>query len=313
MSQSSILVTSATGNQGQGVVFQCLATTSYKVYALVRDPSSTKSQSLASAGAILVKGDLDGPVSIKSALEQRQPTVVFLNLPPGPGEQQLTQARTVIAAAKAAASVQSLISSSASGTGTHESFPNWGPDHPMYGYWRAKHEIEDLVRGAGFRSWTIIRLGFFLQLFVPPVSDLMFPDLWGSAGAERVIRTAFKPETRLDVLDGGDIGAVVAAALLRPDDFRYRVVGLAAESVTASELAEKMGKARGEKIEVVYYSAGDLAVKLGPMGTRLVAAQELFNDIGASIDVRKNREEFNMTSIEEFFAKAKVSNRRQNE
>jgi nucleoside-diphosphate-sugar epimerase len=212
----------------------------------------------------------------------------------------------VITAAKATPSIKNLIYSSASGTGTHESFPKWGPDHPMYGYWLAKNEIENLVRDAGFPNWTIVQLGIFLQLFVPPISNWMFPDLWGSADGKRVLRTAFGAETRLDVVDGGNIGAVVAAALQKPEDFKYRMVKLATESVTIDELAEKIERARSERVEVVHYSAADLAKKLGPMGPRLVAAQELFNYIGSSIDAQKNREEFNMKSVEEFFAGADI-------
>ncbi|KAH8197555.1 hypothetical protein TruAng_008291 [Truncatella angustata] len=305
MSQQSILVTGATGNQGQGVVRSCLSSTTYKVYALVRDPLRAAAQDLEKRGVVLVKGDLGDSASLAAALEQLKPTTVFLNPPPGSEAAQLSHARNVINAAKAAPSVQIMIYSSASGADRPENFPK-DPANPMYEYWITKNEIENLVRSAGFPNWTIVQLGFFMQLFVPPVSNHMFPELWGSNDGRRVIRTAFWPETKLHVIDGGDIGAVVAVALQKPEEFRERTVNLAAEALTTSELAKKIGKARGEKIEVVHETAEDLARKLGPMGPRLVAAQDLFNDIGFSIDIKRNQEEFDLTSVEDFFSKAEV-------
>ncbi|ETS74751.1 hypothetical protein PFICI_13235 [Pestalotiopsis fici W106-1] len=302
MSLESILVTSATGNQGRGVVKHCLASASIKVYALVRDPSSAAAQELEASGATLVKGDLDDAASVQAALEQTKPTALFLNLPPGPGSLQLSRARIVVDAAGNVPSVRSLIYSGVSGTGSHDSYPDFGPDHPMYEYWLSKQEMEDLVRSAGFASWTVIQLPVFLQLFVPPFASVMFPDLW----KDNVLRTAFKPETKFDVLDAGDIGAVVAAALQKPDEFRPRVVPLAVEAVTASELAAKIGKARGVKIEVAHETMEDLAKKLGPLGPRLVAFQGIYNATGSTIDVQKNREEFNLKSVEDFFAAANV-------
>lgn len=302
MSQESILVTTPTGNQGSGVVKHCLASISHKVYALVRDPASPASLALKEAGAVLVKGDLDDAASIRSALEQTQPTVLFLNLPPGPGGRQIAHARTVLDAAAAAPSIRSLIYSSASGTGSHESFPNFGPDHVMYEYWTSKHEIEEHVRASGFDSWTIIQMPPLLQLFVPPTSSLMFPDLW----TNQTLRTAFRPDTKFDVVDAGDIGAVVAAALQRPADFNNKVTSVAVEAVTASELAEKIGKARGIKVEAVHESMDDLATRLGPWGPRLVAFQGIYNATGSTIDVQKKREEFALTSVEDFFAKADI-------
>lgn len=302
MSQESIVVTSATGNQGRGVVKHCLATTSVKVYALVRDPSSAAAQALEASGAVLIKGDLDDAASIQAALEQTKPTALFLNLPPGPGSLQLSRTRTVIDAAGNAPSVRSFIYSSVSGTDSYESFPGFGPDHPMYEYWMSKRETEDLVRSAGFASWTIVQLPVLLHLFVPPLASLMFPELW----KDRVLRTALKPDTRIDVLDAGDIGVVVATALQKPEEFRRRVVPLAVEAVTAAELATKIGKAKGVQIEVVYETMEDLAKKLGPLGPRLVAFQGIYNATGSTIDVQRNREDFNLTSMEDFFATADV-------
>ncbi|KAH8681958.1 hypothetical protein BX600DRAFT_447549 [Xylariales sp. PMI_506] len=307
MSKATIFVTAATGNQGEGVVRRCVASPSIgTVYALVRDPSSAKAQALETLGAELVQGDLNDRTSLERAVQQVNPTALFLNMPPGPPEQQVVQARNVIEAAQACPSIRSLISSSALGTGRHESFPGWGPDFLTYGYWVGKHEIENLVRDAGFASWTIVRLGFFMQLFVPPMANMLFPELWGSTGTggEKggILRTAFKPDSRIDLVDGGDVGAVVAAALERPDGFNGRVLNLAGESLTPAEFGSKIARATGREIQVICESGEELGKRLGPMGPRLVSAQVLFSELESMVDPGL-RDEFQLTTVEEFFAK----------
>ncbi|KAI1867484.1 hypothetical protein JX265_007286 [Neoarthrinium moseri] len=304
MSQRSIFVTGATGNQGQGVVRHCLTATSFVVYAMVRDPFSPESQSLKSSGAIIVRGNLDDETSLLSAFQETRPTALFINTPPGPGSQLLSRARNLISAAQATPSIKSVIHSSSAGVGRHTSFPGWGPELPSYDYWVAKDEIENLVRGAGFENWTIVRLATFLQLFVPPLSNHLFPELWSGPGGKRVLRTALKPKTKIDLVNGSDVGAVVAKVLSSPEAYRERVVDLAVEALTASELAEKISKSKGEPVEVVYEEEDELAKKLGPGGERLVAAQKMFNVLGCYIDVEKHRQEFRMTGVEEFFTKA---------
>lgn len=307
MAQNSILVTCATGNQGTGVVHAVLSSTSYTVYALVRDPSSATAQALKAAGAVLVQGDLDDAASVARALQETQPTAVFFNTPSGPGSLQLVRARGFVDAARATPSVTTFLHSSTVDTGRHESFPGWSPDHLMAEYWLSKHEIEELVRGAGFASWTIIRLSTFLQLFVPPAANLLFPGVWssGSSAGPRVLRTAFRPDTRVDVVDGSDIGRAVAAALTRPEDFRGRAVDLAAANPTMAEMGESISRAIGAPVEVVCEDAETLAGRLGPAGPRLISSQVLLNDIGpSSIDTKKTREEFGLTSMDDFFIKA---------
>ena len=62
-----ILVSGATGNQGGAVARQLLAD-GYQVRALTRNPTGEKARGLTAQGAQLVKGDLDDPQSLKSAL-----------------------------------------------------------------------------------------------------------------------------------------------------------------------------------------------------------------------------------------------------
>ncbi|MBD8081055.1 NmrA family NAD(P)-binding protein [Chryseobacterium sp. GCR10] len=53
-----ILVTGATGNQGSATVYELLKN-DFEVFALTRDPQSQEALKLKSAGAVLIKGDLE--------------------------------------------------------------------------------------------------------------------------------------------------------------------------------------------------------------------------------------------------------------
>ncbi|MEC3996559.1 NmrA family NAD(P)-binding protein [Actinacidiphila sp. DG2A-62] len=66
-SADPVLVTGATGNQG-GAVARALLAEGRPVRALVRDPSSAAARALATAGATLVRGDLDDSASLKEAV-----------------------------------------------------------------------------------------------------------------------------------------------------------------------------------------------------------------------------------------------------
>jgi uncharacterized protein YbjT (DUF2867 family) len=298
-----ILVVAATGRQGGGVVRECLAD-SHQVYALVRDTSSIAAQKLKSVGAELVTGDLDNFQSLKTAVEQTRPDVIFLNLPVLRGA-QVAQSRNMISAARTSASVKHLIYSSVLYTGQHETFPGWGPEHPMYEFWVRKHEIEDQVRNAGFQRWTILRMGLFIQNLTPPSASAAFPELWPSeSGAEGgIFRTAFKSEKRIGWIDARDIGVVVVAVVRLPDEYAGKELGLVTEALTASEVAERMGKGIGREVKSVYEEPETLAKKLGPYGGRVVASHVLFNELNSCVDIQELNRKFKLTSVREFFSK----------
>ncbi|EPS43516.1 hypothetical protein H072_2500 [Dactylellina haptotyla CBS 200.50] len=278
------------------------------VFALVRDIASEKAQALQAAGAVLVQGDLDNADSLTSAFQSSNPTAVFLNIPPGPADRQVSHARNIIAAAQSCPSVTTLIGSSSIVTGQHESFPGWSPQYITYDYWIGKELIETLVRDAGFASWTIVRLGFFFQLLTPPMSTLMFPELWPAQSVDggnvtRILRSAFKPDAKLPWVHGGDVGVIVAAALERPEEFKGRIIDLAGELVTITELGEKIAKGTGEEVRVICSSEEQMAESLGPLAPRLIAAQLIFTEIQLGDDVGKTKNEFKLTSVEDFFPK----------
>ncbi|KAL7626817.1 hypothetical protein AAE478_003591 [Parahypoxylon ruwenzoriense] len=292
-----LLVIGATGSQGTGVIRDCIVA-GYDVSAFVRNPDSPSAKHLSQQYRLpLLKGDLDDPDSLRRALVGIDALFFFI-MPVG-AEAELRQTKNVVEAAKASGSVSTVIFSSAAWTGQHESFPGWGPRHPMYEYWVTKHETEVLVREAGFERWTIVRPAFFLQNFLPPSSDYLFPGL----ARDHTLRVGFKPDAKIDVIDASNVGHVAALALSRPDKYSGREIDLAAESLTIREIADRIAMASKVSVNVEYVDADTLAAEIGEL---FVAHQRLFNEIGNYIDTARAKRKFGLTSTADFFLRNPV-------
>ncbi|KAI1104530.1 NAD dependent epimerase/dehydratase [Jackrogersella minutella] len=290
MTPSKIFVTAATGTQGGGVVRQCLQN-GHTVYALARDPCSQAAKLLSDLGAKLVKGSFEDVASLRTGMQNAD--VVFLNLPAGASD--LTYTTHVIKAAQSA-SVPWIICSTAVNTGQHESFPGWGPRHPMYHYWLGKDAIENLVRGSGLPRWTIVQPAHLLQNLLPPVDPYYFPGF-----AERkVLKSAYSPEAKLGWVDAADVGKVVATALSDPDRYSGKEIPLAAESLTIGELAEKVGKAIGKPVTTEFYTDSELAA-MGP--GLMTASQKWASEVPTGLSAESAAAEFGLTSVHDFFAR----------
>ncbi|KKY27183.1 putative nad dependent epimerase dehydratase [Diplodia seriata] len=298
-----ILVTTATGSQGSGVVRHCLRA-GHDVYALTRTPSSPAALALSALGATLVTGDASSPASLAAAT--RGMDAVFINALPD--FQPLPNAETravaaAVAAAQASGTVSTVFYTSVAKTGQHDSFPGWGSsphddDDPMRNYWLSKHANEELVRAAGFAHWTILRPTVFLQDLEMPKSGWMFPGLEETG----VLKAAFGPGAVLDLCDAADVGGFVAAALAEPGRFDGREIAVAAERVTPVELVERVNRVRSRKIVFENYTEEEMEV-VGK--TPVVRAQCWLNEVGYDVDVEALKEYgVKLTTIEEYFSKA---------
>lgn len=96
MSNSSVLVSGATGKQGGALIRALLATRhAGPIYALTRDASSTAAKALPEA-AVVVQGDLNAPDAIfEEALKGKPVDVVFSIQQPWGGQEakEVTQGK----------------------------------------------------------------------------------------------------------------------------------------------------------------------------------------------------------------------------
>ncbi|KAI1500516.1 hypothetical protein F5X99DRAFT_237370 [Biscogniauxia marginata] len=295
--EKKILVIGATGNQGTGVVHHCTSAR-HIVYAFVRDLHSKGATRLKHHYSVpLLQGDVDDADSLKTAMDGID-TVFFIITQAG-ADIEDRRTRNVVAAAQASRSVSTIIFSSALWTGEHETFPDWGAHHPMYQYWVGKHRSENIVRDAGLKHWIIVRPAMFLQDFIPPISNRLFPDLTSNG----TLRVGLKKGSKINVVGAADVGLVAAAAISRPEQYSGKAIELSLPSLTIQELADKMFVASGIPVEVKYVDVNDLAAELGE---RLVASQRLFSFIGCHPFSEKSSQDFSLTSPEAFFRREYV-------
>ncbi|RBR04232.1 hypothetical protein FVER53590_01705 [Fusarium verticillioides] len=280
MSHIIAFVTGATGHQG-GATARELLSTGVKVHALVRDPSPKTAIELQRLGAQLFPGNFDDVSSLKTAVKGA--TAVFLNVMPAFPDTNLevVHAKNIISAAIESGTVTSIVYSSVTMTGKHESFPNWGPDYPMAWYWLNKAQIESMVRESGIQYWTILRPAFLMNNYHKPTASFMFPEL----GQRRVFLSVYKPETAMTVVDPNDVGKFAAAAINDPLAFDEHEVDLGVESLTPAQIVQELSRVSGVDIGLEFYGeeeAKDLAVRNPKIYAELWA-----NEVGYQVDFEK--------------------------
>jgi uncharacterized protein YbjT (DUF2867 family) len=268
----TVLVVPGTGEQGRAVTKELLRH-GHSVRILARNFSSDAAGEARSAGALVYVGDLGSINTLAVALDEVD--AVFFTVPAD--HKEIAYASNVLKAARER-NVQHLVYSSVARAGDHESFPGWNDSYPLAWYWKNKHEIEEMVRAAGFPSWTILRPAFFYTNFCRPVADWMFPGLKD----KHELHVAFNPDTKLDCIHALDIAAVAEAAISSPSEFSGKELTLASESLTAAQIAEKLSIIRSETVTVRYL--GDSEIKnQEQQGNLIIASQVWTRDVGYGV------------------------------
>jgi uncharacterized protein YbjT (DUF2867 family) len=241
-----VLVIGATGKQG-GATARALLATGVPVRALVRDPATDRAEAVAALGAELVTGDLDDRDSVVEAARGVR-AVFSVQMPAMRGDSidhdgELAQAVNLVEGALAAG-VPQFVHTSVSGAGGHTGTPGWAEGRwaTLEAYYTTKAAIQDRVREAGFRRWTIIKPAFFMENLLPSTAYL-FP-----RGVEGGLVTVLRPETRLSLIAVHDIGVAAAAAIADPARFDRVELELAGDLLTMAEIAKTLSHALGVEL-----------------------------------------------------------------
>ncbi|GAA0233406.1 NmrA/HSCARG family protein [Cryptosporangium japonicum] len=244
-----VLVVGATGQQG-GATARALLAAGVGVRALVRDPA--KADAVAALGAEPVIGDLRDRASLTAAVDGVRAVFSIQMAEVKDGaydfDGELRQATNLIGAARAA-DVAQFVHTSVSGSDRLASAPGYetGRWAPMEPYYAAKTGIENRVRDAGFRYWTLVKPAFFMENFLPSARYLL------PRGVEGGIATVLRPTTHLSLVAVDDIGATVAAAVADPPRFHGVELELAGDYRSMTEIAAVLSRAVG-----VPFTAPDL-------------------------------------------------------
>ncbi|MEV5829778.1 NmrA family NAD(P)-binding protein [Spirillospora sp. NPDC052242] len=250
-----VLVTGATGMQG-GATARALRRAGVEVSALVRTPEAESARALAGEDVALAVGDLEDPASLKAACAGH--TAVF-SVQPAPfadRDSERRQARNLIEAAREAG-VDHFVHASVSGTGWRALHPDVDPGGTR-SYWDSKEAVEQMVRDAGFGTYTIFKPAFYMDNFVAPKVDFMFPDL--AAGE---LLAADGARTELALIASADIGAATTAAVTDRRRFAGAEIELAGDVLTFAEIGQVIAKAADRPVSTSFPSVDEVDARMG--------------------------------------------------
>lgn len=279
MEQQTILVTGATGTQGQATI-RALVPLRCRIRALVRSNTSPASKALEQSGVELVVGSFDDIPSLERAVGGV--SAIFLNVSPSfeDPEAETRHANNVITVAtRAGSSVQTIVYTTTILTGQHGTFPEWDTWNDFARqYWLSKAANEHRVRTSGISNWTILRPCTFMSNYLKPLAPFFFPELLSKG----IFRTALTPETPTMIISPDDVGRFAAAALTQPDRFHGHEIELGAEALKPPQIVAALSAASGRKIEAQYMPKDEVE-RLIPQ-SHIIAAQTYFNERSSKMD-----------------------------
>lgn len=225
-----ILVTGATGQQG-GAVARHLLKEGWKVRALVRDPQKPQAQALAKQGVELVKGDLNNRASVDAALKGAYGVFSVQNywLPDVGFDGEVRQGNLLADAAKAAG-VKHFVYSSV------------GSAHRGMGqkHFESKWLIEQHIQQLGL-PYTVVRPVAFMDNYNwqrPQISNGAFNGI------------GLPPNKTMQLVAVDDIGAFIALAFDKPQEFFGKTIEFAGDELTESQMAAIFTKVIGRPVQL---------------------------------------------------------------
>jgi len=280
MADDLLLVIGATGTQG-GATARALLARGRRFRILVRNAAAPAAAALAHQGVEVAVGDLNRPETLRPAM-QGVTGVFSVQRPDADGSDSERRHGYALIEAALAAGVRHFVQSSVCQAGTHASFPRWQEGYWAQKYWTDKWDVEQAVRAAGFAHWTILRPTFIMENFTRTKAQFLYPQM-----RQGVIVTPVRPEAKLQLIAGADIGAFAAAALGDPTRFGGRTIDLVGDTLTMEATCATLARALGKRL--VLQSVSPAAALQAGIPERWVRSQEWINDVGYRADDREVR------------------------
>lgn len=235
------LVTQATGQQSQSVIMHLLEA-GETIHAVVRDLQKIP-PGLKKPGVKIFKGESTNFEEIFQAAQGCRGA--FLNTFPWAGL-EAQQAKTIVEACKKAG-VESVVASTTFATDKKTMWDDHVTEEcGLHQYFLSKAEVEDAVRHANFKAYTILRPSVIHFDFLMPGVLHNFPGL----PARGELDHAFNDGVRMPFTDADDIGKYATAALRDPAKFGNQEIDLANELLTMEEVRDILAKISGRDVRV---------------------------------------------------------------
>jgi uncharacterized protein YbjT (DUF2867 family) len=278
MTETRVLVTGATGNQGGAVVDHLLAHgASFDVRGLTRDADSDAAQALAERGVTVQEGDLGDPESFRAHVADADAVFAVTNFWTAGYDAQVEQGEN-LADVAAAENIDQFV---LSGVGSHDR--DTGIPH-----FDSAWEIEQHARDLGL-PMTVLGPVFFFQNLEAFAEDIM----------EGTLALPLAEGVSLQMVDVDDVGHAAAVAFAAPDEFVGERYDLAGDEATLAETAAVLSEVTGVDVEPYHVPIEDAYEDFGEEFTVMC---EWFNGVGydADIDALEATFGFDFTGLEAY-------------
>lgn len=255
MASQTILVTGATGGQGGSVASHLLSEGKFNVRALTRNPDSEKAQQLKSAGAEVVKGDLDNMDELADAMKDCYGVFGVTNFWEH-FQKEYDHGKNIIDAV-VKTNVSNFIFSTLA---NYKKLSGGKFDVP---HCDLKAQLQEYAASLKPNS-IFVSVAFYYENFLS-----FFPPQKAEDGSYSF---GFpQGDTKLASVSVEDVGGVVARIFDEPEKYYGKVVGIVGDDLKGNEYAEIMTNSLGKKVAYNYISV-EVYSKLGFPG-----AEELGN------------------------------------
>ena len=250
-----IAVSGATGKQGGAVVARLLAR-GHKVRALTRNPDKPSAQSLAEAGADVVRADLEDASTLEGALDGAGALFSVQDFLEAGVDAERRQGLNLTAAA-AASDIEHIVYSGASTMDRNTGVPHLD----------SKWEVESVVR-AQSKPWTVFRPAAFMENWAWDKDAILNDGVMNLPG---------RPDMIYRQVSVQDIAAMAVIAFENPDFWVGNITSLAGDAMTPPEMAATFSKVIGRDVA---YNQVDWPTCLETQGEELTAMYRYFDEYG---------------------------------
>jgi uncharacterized protein YbjT (DUF2867 family) len=274
-----VLVCGATGRQG-GAVIRHMLPKGWKLRALTRNPKNHAAQELALEGIELFQGDLEDPASLAAPLRGVYGVYSVQDFWAVGAKREIAQGKNLADAAKKAG-VQHFVYSSVGGAERNTGIPHW----------ESKWEVEQHVRSLALPA-TVIRPAAFMETYY--IDQVEIGILKGK------LADPIRADKPYQTIATDDIGAFVALAFDRPQEFIGKDLEIAGSELTNPEAAKVFSSVLGKPVK--FQKLPLPLVKL-VLGKEFYLMFRWFNDAGFKADIQGLRHtypEIHLHTLEEW-------------
>jgi uncharacterized protein YbjT (DUF2867 family) len=252
----------------------------WKLRALTRNPGGPEAQKLAGQGVEVVRGDLEDPDSLARAAFGAYGIYSVQDFWAVGAKREVQQGKNVADAAKKAR-VGHLVYGSVGGAERTTKIPHW----------ESKWEVENYIRRLGLPA-TVIRPVTFMETYY--IDQVEIGILKGR------LADPIRGDKPYQTIATDDIGAFVALAFERPEEFIGKELEIAGSELTNAEAAKVFSRVLGKPVK---FQKLPLPLVRLLLGKEFHAMFRWFNEAGYQADIpalRRAYPEIHLHTLEQW-------------